>query len=279
MPAIKEKAGRDGGRLRARPPNGCRIGKGRFALTKRIQQLLDAEAAATRDSILILNGLGNGAADAFEISAELFESLSTILSMGARDRELLFDADRAAKKKLHSPKEVERANRYLLDPTTAANGRAKTAVRCRLIVNAWWATKLAFSLAIRHFDRGATDLRRLRRRLRASAALGNLRQQLEAVTLIDVFTQRPRLGADWLTPKGSDEARKTFWKLQPHVLKALVRYDLKVAYEWGSGLGMHPSMQSAAAGMNAIATLDALQIPVSDQEFDPERPFQFHLAV
>jgi hypothetical protein len=104
-----------------------------------------------------------------------------------------------------------------------------------------------------------------------------LRQQVEALGLIDVFRRKPRQGLHWVDPEYDHAA--LFRKLQPAVMRALERHNLGFAYRYGSQSGSHPSFASAVASIKLNVTERALDVILQDEDFNPNDPASFHVAV
>jgi len=131
------------------------------------------------------------------------------------------------------------------------------------------ALQALFELCFRGFRWGVTDLRRLR----LTAANGNLRVQVESVGLMFLFLARPDFAFRWLNH--AEDQRKLFKETRPLLTPILKDKDLVVGYNVGSAVAQHPRFASASRGMR----VDGATIEVFDQEFDPKDPFTFHLGL
>jgi hypothetical protein len=131
------------------------------------------------------------------------------------------------------------------------------------------AQRTLLQLCWRSYRWGITDLRRLK----LTSAAGHLRVGVEAAALMLLFMEQNEYAFRWLDPK--DNKIKFFNETKHLVREILKDRRLAQAYEYGSAVAQHARFASAARGIR----LQRGDIQVLDQEFEPQDPVTFHLAL
>jgi site-specific DNA-adenine methylase len=240
-------------------------------MASRIDRYLEVEASLGKQSEVLLKDLGKYSLETFELIAEAFEAAATTLNASSVDAEV---TDRAKAKLAELDQDdLPRLNRFINDQNTRVNGVLRSAAEAWMAMWARYAQKIAFQHIYRQFRWGATDIRRLR----ITSAWGRARNQVEALAYAELFSTRPRQALHWLDPNYDQEA--LFRSLLPKTKNILHRYNLAMAYSYGSGLGAHATFAAAASSTTFKPTVSALRVNMADEDFDLNDPFTFHNMV
>jgi hypothetical protein len=234
----------------------------------RVDELLAHDANCATNSLVILRDLRPSTVTAFEDADALFEAFAARFNTCGYEDQLQTEIETIARA-TQLP-----YNAALLKRLRDPNDHEVDAMRPALAAqDTWYAQKIVFRMAWRYFRWATTDIRRLR----ISAAAGYWRLECEALGFIRMFQDRPDIARRWMSP--TDDPKKLFNTTQPLLKPLLETWDLKKAYDFGSNLAMHVSLWGAVRSIQFHAEVDHLAVEVADQEFDPRRPYPFHLAV
>jgi hypothetical protein len=233
---------------------------------KTLEDLLEIDASCAKESLLVFAELP-GCLDCANAGLRVFEEASRWMSEYEADNPAQVRFDQAAKELGLSGQDLLAAIRSPAaphEPNALTQARGADRDIAQLI-----GCRTLLQLAYRSYRSALTDFRRFK----LTSAAGHLRVEAESAVLIRLFQDEPEFAERWLNPK--EDMRRFFIQAQPLVKKRLTQYDLLVAYEHGSAVAQHPRFASAARGIR----LDGNSVTVLDQEFDPEDPVTFHLAL
>jgi hypothetical protein len=205
------------------------------------------------------------AVDAFQDTENLFDLLLERISLShLEDNERL--------KLHHIATSLGVTDQELFDRLTSGNDKGLTeAHSCwqRMLAHRW--VKVLVLACQRYWAWGATDLARLR----VTSAMGCLRLEAEAAGLTSLFLRQPELAERWSRIGSEQEGRRFYRDTQPCVKQVLGKLRLGGAYDIASAASHHVRMVSVARSL--VSKPNKLRLP--DQEFDPDDPFSFHLAL
>jgi hypothetical protein len=231
----------------------------------RVEQFLAADEHNTRVSPELMRMLHPWAFDAFEDCADVFRLLYDAVGR--------WDVEQAEDRKLS---EIAKRNDLSEDQLIQLlkTEQAGTIAGATESWNRLWALRAVKYLVMacqRFWTWGAAE----HFRMRPTAALGYLRLEAEALGLIALFLKDSSLGYRWLHPMTTADGKKFFHDTQPAVKKEMATFDVAKVYDMASSSAQHVRM----AGLIRSLAEEGGAVSLPDQEFNPEDPYSFHLAL
>jgi len=234
-----------------------------------IEALLKADENNSRQTKRLFNDFDPELYDSFDDLANIFQALTRSFGCGASDGEDLNEINEIAQK--------EGLDEVSIIEILKKSGPVDDDQSSELykIVYSYYSRRargLLILQTFRSFMYASTDLFRLR----VTSALGQLRVEIEAVALMNIFQSNNKLSHEGFNIRNDEQGRTFFFKTKKQVNQFCQRHDLEAEWNLASSASQHARFVGLIDGLSTIDdTVNdryVNQFQLALQDFNSDQP-------